>query len=81
MASRGWLCERCAAEGKLVPAKVAHHKIYLTRQNISDPSISLSWDNLEALCQGCHNKEHHKEEKRFSFDASGNLYPPHASAR
>lgn len=78
MASRGWLCERCAAEGKLVPAKVAHHKIYLTRQNISDPSVALSWDNLEALCQDCHNKEHHRSDKkkRYAFDEAGNLVSP-----
>ena len=46
---------------------------YLTEQNVNDPYIALSWDNLEALCQDCHNKEHHrsKRKKRYSFDENG----------
>lgn len=73
--SKGHLCERCSTPDDPVAAKIAHHKIYLTEKNITDPWISLSWDNLEALCQDCHNKEHHKAEgnKRYSFDAEGNL--------
>jgi len=79
--SKGYLCERCSTPDNPVAAKIAHHKIYLTRKNITDPHISLSWDNLEALCQDCHNKEHHKSGglRRYSFDAKGNLvYPPHS---
>ena len=52
------ICERCGE-----PAKICHHKTYLTRENINDQAIALSWDNLEALCQDCHNKEHHRTEK------------------
>jgi 5-methylcytosine-specific restriction endonuclease McrA len=48
------LCERCER-----PATQVHHKIRLTVDNISDPSISLSFDNLEALCTECHQQEHH----------------------
>lgn len=69
------LCERCGE-----PAKIVHHKTYLTRNNINDVSIALNWDNLEALCQDCHNKEHHRNEtpKRYSFDADGNvIQSPH----
>lgn len=71
--SKLWLCERCGEA-----AKIAHHIIYLTVYNINDPYISLSWDNLESLCQDCHNKEHHKKESnsRYSFDEEGNLIPP-----
>lgn len=29
-------------------------------------SVTLCWDNLEALCQDCHNKEHHKQERKES---------------
>ena len=68
------ICERCGE-----PAKIVHHKIYLTRNNIHNPEIALSWDNLEALCQDCHNKEHHKKETalRYRFDGEGNIiYPP-----
>ncbi len=77
--SKGYLCERCSTPDNPVVAKIAHHKIYLTKENINNPYITLSWDNLEALCQDCHNKEHHRGErkKRYSFDANGNLvYPP-----
>ena len=81
--SKGYLCERCSRPDNPDVAKIAHHKIYLTKENINNPYIALSWDNLEALCQDCHNKEHHRGErkKRYSFDANGNLvYPPHSTA-
>lgn len=41
--------------------------------------ITLCWDNLEALCQDCHNKEHHKQErhKRYQFDENGGILPPY----
>lgn len=51
--SRNYICERC---GK--PAEIAHHRHYLTAENVLNPDISLNPDNLEALCLDCHNKEH-----------------------
>lgn len=80
LASKYNLCERCSTDENPVAATIAHHKEYLTPQNINDPSISLSWDNLEALCQDCHNKEHHgskepKSEQRYTFGADGQLIP------
>lgn len=51
--SKFFICERC--EGA---ATIAHHKEYLAPENINNPDITLNWDNLEALCQDCHNKEH-----------------------
>ena len=76
--SKGYLCERCSTPDDPVTAKIAHHKTYLTKQNVNDPYIALSWDNLEALCQDCHNKEHHrsKRKKRYSFDENGNVVLP-----
>lgn len=78
LTSKHWLCQRC-----LRPASVAHHKKYLTPTNIGDASVTLSWDNLEALCSDCHNNEHHRtvEATRngLGFDEEGNLvrrYPP-----
>lgn len=47
------LCERCGRPGYIV-----HHKIYLTPDNIEDPGVALSFDNLEYLCLDCHNAEH-----------------------
>lgn len=70
---RHGLCERCGGPGKIV-----HHKIYLTPQNINDPNVSLNWENLELLCQDCHNEEHHEDEATVSglmFDENGNLVP------
>ena len=76
--SKGYLCERCSTPHNPVAAKIAHHKTYLTKQNINDPYIALSWDNLEALCQDCHNKEHKAVHTpmRYQYDANGNLLPP-----
>lgn len=71
MASKNYVCERCGS-----PAKIVHHKTYLNPGNINDPSISLSWDNLEALCQECHNREHMGSEATadgLRFDQYGNL--------
>lgn len=72
--SQGYFCERCRTKGVYEPARVVHHKIYLTEDNYKDPSISLNFDNLEALCQDCHNNEHHADHgKRYSVDEAGNL--------
>lgn len=71
--SQDYICERCGE-----PAKIVHHKRYITRENINDTSVTLCWDNLEALCQDCHNKEHHKRAPRlrYRFDADGGILPP-----
>lgn len=62
-------CERCGDPGKIV-----HHKKHITPKNISNPKITLNWDNLELLCEDCHNKEHKsKKETRYTFDNQGNL--------
>ena len=52
------LCERCLARGLIVAGFHVHHKVYLTPENISDPSVSLNWNNLELLCDKCHEEEH-----------------------
>lgn len=52
--SKFFLCGRCGGV-----AIIAHHKEQLTPENIKDSNITLSWGNLEALCQECHNREHH----------------------
>ena len=52
-----------------------HHKTYITAQNVDDISITLDWENLEALCKACHNKEHFNKASEFYFDEKGNLIP------
>lgn len=65
------LCCRCGKPGEIV-----HHKIYLTPQNIDDPSVSLNVDNLETLCRDCHAAEHEGElptDRGLTFDENGDL--------
>lgn len=53
MESRNWICERCGR-----PATICHHKEYLTAENIYNAEIAFNPENLECLCQDCHNLEH-----------------------
>lgn len=71
----GGLCERCLAKGLIVPGYIVHHKIPLTPDNINDPSVSLSFDNLEYLCQDCHNKEHFGDvqKPRYHIKTDGTI--------
>ncbi|WP_228307295.1 HNH endonuclease [Priestia sp. J2] len=68
------LCERC---GESKERMIVHHKTYLTKRNINNLNITLNHELLELLCQDCHNREHHGEDKGmregFGFDANGNL--------
>ena len=67
---RRYTCERCGEPGRIV-----HHREHLTPENIGDPEIALSIDNLELLCQECHNKEHSKEHsKAVKATANGLIF-------
>lgn len=71
------LCERCKAQGIYKPGYIVHHKDYITPGNINNPSITLDLNNLEYVCEDCHNKEHKaKHNTRYGFDANGNIIPP-----
>ena len=50
------LCERCRAAGRFVPGVIVHHKKYITPGNIHDARVTLALDNLELVCEDCHNK-------------------------
>ena len=69
------LCEKCGRPGWIV-----HHKIKLTPGNINDPNVTLNWDNLEYLCQDCHNSVHGLSSTAdgLMFDERGDLveHPP-----
>ena len=83
--SRGGLCERYLAKGLIVPATLVHHKVHLTPDNIEDESVTLNWDNLEALCRACHTEEHadiyigrhfpksRRIKKRYTIDDNGHV--------
>ena len=65
------LCEICGR-----PGVIAHHKIVLTAENVTNPEITLNTDLLVFCCQNCHNKIHGintGEERQATFDANGNL--------
>lgn len=71
MSSKYFICERCGGV-----ATMAHHKRYITPANISNPEIALNWDNLESLCQDCHNRDHMSSgatAEGISFDNNGNV--------
>lgn len=72
MKSVGCLCEKCLEEGKIVPAEEVHHKIFLTPENINDPGLTLSSDNLIALCREHHRREH-GTQKRYKVDEMGRV--------
>lgn len=74
-------CERCKAEyeegkrslAEINPGSIVHHKEYITPDNLSDPTIALSFENLELLCDYHHNNEHKAKPKRYLFDSNGNI--------
>lgn len=70
--SKNYICERCGQ-----PAEIAHHRRYLTARNVLNTDISLNPENLEALCQNCHNAEHFGHggatAAGLEFDGNGNL--------
>ena len=74
--SVGGLCERCLSKGLYVPGEIVHHKIHLTPDNISDPSISCNKNNLELLCRDCHAQEHSRIKKRYRIDEYGRVILP-----
>jgi len=48
------MCEKCGE--KL--GYIIHHRIELTPENITDPTISLNPENLMYVCHDCHNRIH-----------------------
>ena len=73
-ASVGNLCERCAAAGIVKPGAIVHHKVELTPENISDPSVALAWSNLMLLCRDCHAELHSNySAPRWKLDELGRV--------
>ena len=75
MSQQKGLCEDCLEQNRVNPATEVHHVIELNPMNISDPSVTLNYDNLKALCHDCHMKRHHKHERRFNIDEYGRVKP------
>lgn len=56
----GIICEEC---GKPITRKfdcIAHHKIFLTEENVNNAEISLNPANIALLHAACHNHIHNK---------------------
>ena len=47
-------CQQCKKRGKYSKAQCVHHK----KEVRVVPLLALTLDNLESLCNRCHNKEH-----------------------
>lgn len=75
MTQRNYICERCGGA-----AVICHHRKYITPANLNDPAVTLNLDNLEALCQECHNKEHFQKYTKAIFDGSGEMVGAKESA-
>lgn len=69
------LCERCLLRGVIKPGEIVHHKIELTPDNINNPDIALSFDNLELVCRECHAELHDErnKHKRYVIGQNGEV--------
>ena len=67
------ICERCGKAN----SKQVHHKIYINEKNINNPTITLDFNNLELLCDSCHQREHKEKYSPtlwgLEFDSNGDL--------
>ena len=61
------ICERCGKPN----AKQVHHKVWLDELNINNPDVTLNFDNLELLCDVCHQNEHNE---KYSPVVSGLMF-------
>ncbi len=55
----GGVCAMCGKVADISELR-PHHKIELTIENVTDPTIALNPDNIEVICNDCHNKVHHR---------------------
>ena len=73
----GGLCEECLKLGLIEPAEMVHHIVHLSPANVDDDTISLSFDNLEALCKKHHAQMHPEiykgRAKRWMVSDSGKV--------
>ena len=71
--SVGGLCERCLKAGRYSPWEIVHHKIHISPENINDPEIALSFDNLQLVCRDCHAQIHDRRKRRYKVDELGRV--------
>lgn len=76
----GGLCEVCWQNGVVKAGEIVHHKIPVTPDNVNDPSITLSFDNLQLVCRECHAQIHDEQyswmrqrKRRYKIDENGRV--------
>ncbi len=52
------ICNECVKHKRITPAVDVHHRVARRKS----PELAYSWDNLEALCHGCHSQKTRKGE-------------------
>jgi 5-methylcytosine-specific restriction endonuclease McrA len=62
------LCVECKKNGVLKPFKVIHHIIWLTDKNKYNWDIAFNPDNLECLCNECHERIHERKNETHLKD-------------
>lgn len=68
------LCERCLSKGIVRPGEIVHHVRELTPETIHDPSIALSFENLQLVCRECHAELHHgADARRYKVTEDGRV--------
>ena len=70
-AEDGGLCQICRQRA----GYIVHHKQWLTAANVTDPDVSLSYDNLLYVCHPCHQNNESSDENLYFFDDSGQIQP------
>ena len=78
MKRANYLCEVCLSKGIYKPARIVHHKIELTPDNINNPKITLDHANLQAVCRECHAEIHEQQikiKKRYFIMPDGRVIP------
>lgn len=71
--SKRGLCEDCLDKGIIRAGEIVHHKTPITPDNINDPNITLSFENLRLLCRDCHAKQHDRRKRRYKVDNMGHV--------
>ena len=54
------LCERCESLNKITPLFEIHHRKPFNWGKTPEEveSLAFDWDNLESVCESCHEKRH-----------------------
>lgn len=71
--SVGGLCEICWSKGILKPGEIVHHRVHISPDNINDPEITLSFNNLQLVCRDCHAQIHDRKQRRYRVDDMGRV--------